>query len=303
MAKSCRTLTLAAVAALALPLGGALASPATAATGESLLYVQSASEGSLTQVRGTRRFRLVLDGVGAGVARLSDRPHREAGQEKVRRFVSQWRSRGFADSAPAAALVLDDAPSTRDVLLLTLRKPRYDASRARLSYDAVPLGGAADPALARFDRRRDEVRTLRFGGSTLFVDDGAALRYLTLQLVFSNIAPASAVSLALDPAGGVAFTTGAPQSDTPGVGVASIVGSPLPLSSFAVGARRLDITTAAGSGYSTVSARLALALPENGPTTVRTTIAAPADVLVQAGIGDGARLITLPIGEGTLTLG
>lgn len=303
MATPCRTITRAAVALLALALSGALASSATAATGESLLYVQSATSGSLTQIRGTRRLRLVLDGVGAGVARLSDRPHREAGQEKVRRFVAQWRGRGFADRAPAAALVLDDAPSTRDVLLLTLRTPRYDARRARLSYEAVALRGAADPALARFDRRRDAVRPLRFRGATLFIDDGAALRYLTLQLVFSNIAPASAVSLALDPAGGVSFTTGAPQSDTPGVGVTSILGSPLPLSQFSVGARRLDITTAAGSGYSTVSARVALALPQNGPGSVRTTIAAPADVLVQAGIGEGARLITLPIGEGTLTLG
>jgi hypothetical protein len=303
MAKSCRNLIIAAVMALALPLSGALASPASAAVaGESLLYVQTTSGGTLSHVRGTRRFRLVFDGVGAGVARFADRPHREAGQEKVRRFVGQWRARGFGDNPPAAALVLDDAPSTRDVILLTLRRPRYDARRARLSYDAVALSGAADPALARFESRRDEARSMRFGHASLFVDDGAALRYLQLQLLFSNIAPASSLSLALDAGSGISFTTGPPQSATPGLGVDSIAGSTLPLSRFAVGAQRLEITTAAGSGYSTVSASVVLALPENGPSSVRTTIVAPGDVIVQAGIA-GGKLTPLPIGEGALTLG
>jgi hypothetical protein len=136
----------------------------------SLLYVQESEGGSIERLD-AGAYRLRLTAVSPRVTTFTDRPRRSAGRQSLEGFVAGWKANGFAADPPNAALVLDDARASRDVVLLTLSHPRYDRARQTLTYRATPLHGR-DTALASFARRADPVRAGDLGPASLFVDDG-----------------------------------------------------------------------------------------------------------------------------------
>jgi hypothetical protein len=165
----------------------ALASTAAAAPVKSghakgsLLYVQETAGGSIERL-GAGAYRLRLTGVSPRVTTFTDRPRRRAGSQGLEGFVGSWKANGFAADPPNAALVLDHAPASHDVALLTLSHPRYDRARQTLTYRAKPLRGR-DTALASFARRADPLKAGDLGAASLFVDDGGgALTTVTFNI-------------------------------------------------------------------------------------------------------------------------
>jgi hypothetical protein len=170
-------------ALLGLAVFASTAAAAPARSGHakgSLLYVQETAGGSIERL-GAGAYRLRLTGVSPRVTTFTDRPRRRAGRQGLDGFVGSWKANGFAADPPNAALVLDAAPASRDVALLTLSHPHYDRARQTLTYRATPLHGR-DAALPSFARRADPVRTGDLGAASLFVDDGGALSTVTFNI-------------------------------------------------------------------------------------------------------------------------
>lgn len=170
-------------ALLGLAVFASTAAAAPTASGHakgSLLYVQETAGGSIEPL-GAGAYRLRLTGVSPRVTTFTDRPRRRAGRQGLEGFVGSWKANGFAADPPNAALVLDHAPASRDVALLTLSHPHYDRARQTLTYRATPLHGG-DTALASFARRADPVRAGDLGAASLFVDDGGALSNVTFNV-------------------------------------------------------------------------------------------------------------------------
>lgn len=166
---------------LAVFASTAAAAPAKSPAGGSLLYVQETAGGSIERA-GDGAYRLRLTGVSPQVTTFTDRPRRQAGRQGLERFVGSWKANGFAADPPNAALVLDDAPASRDVALLTLSHPHYDRARQTLTYRATPLRGR-DAALTSFARRADPVRAADLGPASLFIDDsGGSLSTVTFNV-------------------------------------------------------------------------------------------------------------------------
>lgn len=182
---------------VALCLLGAMLSAATPAAGKSqkqrsagsLLFVQQTRGGELDRV-GPGVYRLTFRGVSPTVSTFTDRPRRRAGEQGLARFVRNWADNGFAADPPNAALVLRDAPNSRDVAMLTLSHPRYDRRKGVLAYTAKPLHGDAATSLRGFSRRGDRLRPLSFGAASLFVDDaGSATTIVPIQLQVAAVQP------------------------------------------------------------------------------------------------------------------
>ncbi|MFN8216644.1 MAG: hypothetical protein U0R71_08615 [Solirubrobacterales bacterium] len=180
----------------------------------SLLYVQQTGSASLERL-GHGTYRLRLTGVSPRVATFTDRPHRRAGSQRLERFLASWGANGFAGDPPNAALVLDHAPTARDVALLTLSHPHYDRARQTLTYRATPLRGR-DPALASFGRRADPVTAGRLGAASLFIDDGGGASTEVTFSIQSAVATSSSVRFLVD---GGAWSLSS-------VGTLAIVGTP-----------------------------------------------------------------------------
>jgi hypothetical protein len=179
---------------LAVPASAAAAPVNSGHAEGSFLYVQETAGGSIERLGGGA-YRLRLTGVSPRVTSFTDRPRRRAGRQSLQTFVASWRANGFAADPPNAALVLDHAPASHDVALLTLSHPHYDRARHTLTYRATPLRGR-DPALASFARRADPVGAEHLGAASLFVDDGGGgLSNVTFNI--SGAATASSVQLLL----------------------------------------------------------------------------------------------------------
>ncbi|HEY0279300.1 MAG TPA: hypothetical protein VGC32_13625 [Solirubrobacterales bacterium] len=156
---------LAAAALLAPAAGAATPKPATPSSGGDL-YLLQATGGSL----GAKK--LVLHGVQPRAVTFTDRPRRAGGTLPVAGLTSGW-SRTFGAVPPNAALQVSGAPKDRDVALIELRHPRYDAATETLTFTVLRLDHTGDPALKEFDRRADGDAVKSFGPSSLFVDSGS----------------------------------------------------------------------------------------------------------------------------------
>ncbi len=163
-----RRISLVALLVAALAAFGAAAASAAQSTGGTL-YVQQARGGELVKKGGS--WRLVLHEPGTRTTTFSDRPQRVGGTMPLSRFVSSWKS-SFGTVAPNAALEITGAPQSRNVVLLELSAPRYDASRHLLSFRAKPLTTSSDPALANLARQADRGVHGGFGHASLFIDSG-----------------------------------------------------------------------------------------------------------------------------------
>ncbi|HST39683.1 MAG TPA: hypothetical protein VLK58_09245 [Conexibacter sp.] len=277
------------VAALAV----AAAAPAAGAQD---LFVQQAAGGTLTG------STLVLRGVAPRITSFADRPQRSAGTESLAAFVKRWPAT-FRGAPPNAALEIDGAPAGRDVAIVELRRPRYDAKARTLTFAVRRLGARAVTrgGLARFGKRADSAGSgaARFGRATLFVDPGATTDFglVTFQ------APAGAtIAIRLDNAafaptyGNGAFFT---NVNTP-----AGQGTPTnPYQTTSVASARLQpgginfTTSNTGAGL-TIDVIIGIALPAGGaPITGTATV--PGGGKLQIG-WDNTSLQTLSNGAFTL---
>jgi len=176
-------LALVALSAFAAVAPAADAAPGKPSVAGSRLYLQRVDGGSLRHVEGG--FELELTSVSPRLSTFTDRLRHGAGTERIGTFVSRWAKAGFAADPPEAALVLDHAPSSRDVAMLTLSHPRYDRRAHTLSFLVQPLREKATDLLAAFAERGDPVRAGDFGSASLYVANGAA--QLAQDLVKINV--------------------------------------------------------------------------------------------------------------------
>jgi hypothetical protein len=161
------------------------------------LFVLTAAGGKLERVRGRNRvFRLLLRRPARDVTGFTDRPARGTGQQPLARFVRSWTRLGFGEVPPNAALVLADAPSNRDVLVVELSRPRLGAGGRMLAFRAEVLRGSPTGGLRRFARTADRRIVARFGRVSLFVDPGG--QEVGLVFTFSNGRPTALVDLGAD---------------------------------------------------------------------------------------------------------
>jgi len=116
-------------------------------------------------------LRLVLRDPDAKVITFADRPARVGGARPLGRFVARW-NRTFGDDPPNAALQLDDAPASRDVVLLELGRPRRDRAAGTLTFRVRELRTTRRVQLSAIARRADTGVARRFGRASLFIDDG-----------------------------------------------------------------------------------------------------------------------------------
>jgi hypothetical protein len=164
----------------------------TPAAGE--LFVLTAAGGELQRVRGQNRvFKLVLRRPAHDVTGFTDRPARRTGQHPLSRFVRSWARLGFAEVPPNAAVVLADAPSNRDVLVVELSRPRLGAGGRTLAFRAEALSGNPTGLLRGFARSGDRRIAARFGRASLFIDPGGQVA--TLLFTLSNVPPGGVVSI------------------------------------------------------------------------------------------------------------
>jgi hypothetical protein len=159
------------------------------------LFVLTAAGGELERVRGRKRlFRLVLRRPAHDVTGFTDRPARRTGQQPLARFVRRWARLGFAEVHPNAAVVLADAPSNRDVLVVELSRPRLGAGGRTLAFRAEVLRGNPRGRLRGFARSADRRVAARFGRVSLFIDPGG--QEVGLLFTLSNIPQGGSLSIA-----------------------------------------------------------------------------------------------------------
>jgi hypothetical protein len=192
------SVALALMLALLVPAADARAQdgapPVQAAAGGEL-FVLTAAGGELERVRGRNRlFRLVLRRPARDVTGFTDRPARRTGQRPLARFVRSWARLGFAEVHPNAAVVLADAPSSRDVLVVELSRPRLGAGGRTLAFRAEVLRGNPRGRLRGFARSADRRVPARFGRVSLFIDPGG--QEVGLLFTLSSIPPGGSVSIA-----------------------------------------------------------------------------------------------------------
>jgi|GEM_PF-1221681 len=229
---------------LAVFASTAMAVPGRSHSKGSPLYVQETAGGSIQRL-GDGAYRLRLTGVSPRVTTFTDRPRRRAGIQGLEGFLGSWGANGFAADPPNAALVLDHAPASRDVALLTLSHPHYDRARQTLTYRATPLRGH-DTALGSFARRADPVRAGELGAASLFVDDGGAPTSTIITFNISGVAASSMIQFILE--GPATWTLGS-------VSALSFAGS-IPITDFYATRNALNMGLATGSPVN-----LAVAIP------------------------------------------
>ncbi len=165
----------------ALAAFGASAASAAPSSGGTL-YLQQARGGTLVKKGGS--WQLILREPASRTTSFNDRPQRVGVSLPLSRFVSSWRST-FGTDAPNAALEITGAPQSRNVVLLELSSPHYEASRHQLTFRAKPLTTSPDPALATLARQADRGVHGSFGRASLFIDSGDEGNVLRLE--FSGI--------------------------------------------------------------------------------------------------------------------
>jgi hypothetical protein len=181
-------------------LGAAAPAPAATASAPSQapvagdLFVLTAAGGKLERVPGRDRvFRLVLRRPAGDVTVFTDRPARRAGVQTLGRFVRTWPRLGFGQVPPNAALVVADAPSDRDVLVVELSRPRLRAGGRMLAFRAEVLRGSPRGVLRQFARKADRRVADRFGRVSLFIDPSG--REVQLAFILTDV-PIDEVSIA-----------------------------------------------------------------------------------------------------------
>lgn len=128
---------------------------AASSTGQGAkLFVQDAASATAERQRG-KRWKVTLTGVSPTTVWFQDRPGRDAGRESTLSFVRNWSDYGFAAVPPNAVIQHSNAEG----VVVELRNPRYNRTKATLTYTAIIDTGSKQ----RLDSRMNKV--------SLFIDD------------------------------------------------------------------------------------------------------------------------------------
>lgn len=274
------------IVAAVLLLAAAAPLAAQPSQGGGELFVQSASEGRLIPVPGKPGvFNLTLAVPGPVVA-FTDRPLRRARNESLASFAARWTSRGFGADSPNAALVVDDAPASRDTVVLELLSRRIVSAKViRYRVRALP-GAVAGPSLARVANGADRRVRSSFERASLFVDPSST-ESATLNLRFPALGPSSNATLVFDSpvqVGGVIVTTlGGPGTALAALNAYSIF-SPAGLSGASA---QVDLNDVRGSAITGTAQ-----LPEG--VTVTASASVPGNTGALTTITNGDFAVPLP---------
>lgn len=105
------------------------------------MSIQTAQSGSISQINATA-YTLELKDIANKTILFSERPDRLVTSINTSQFVDNWSSMedSFAIDPPNAALVVIDTGTTseRDIALMELFNPEYNAANMTLIYDVRP---------------------------------------------------------------------------------------------------------------------------------------------------------------------
>jgi hypothetical protein len=169
MPKHLRAATIAAASLAALAVAAPAASAATAPD----LYVATANKGKLARTDTPGVYKLTMAQPGPSVTTFTDHPARQASAISTRQFVHDWAQAGFRADPPNAALVIGNAPATRDVYTFELSKPRITKGDS-VVFRAKRIGPPSSGPLELYSKRADKPTPHKFGNASLFVDSGSA---------------------------------------------------------------------------------------------------------------------------------
>lgn len=136
-----------------------------------LLYVLEGLSGELR--KDGEIHQLTIQGVDAELIYFSDRPDRIAGEVAI----SDWlRDFPFGPVAPNAAVVIENGAPEQNVIIVSLSKPRYDASTASIQFQVEIIPASRSGDLLDFNYDADEILPEYFGKVVIFIDDESVER-------------------------------------------------------------------------------------------------------------------------------
>jgi hypothetical protein len=163
--------------ALGTPQGSACPMPTTSSNTDlsatendliSFLFVQEGDSGSLVPGKdGT--MTLTLTGVRPETVYFSDKPARVSGV--IDTVIFNASSLWHGTSSPNAALMIPDAPTSNDTVILSLSNPRYNRTSATIQYSAVPVPNYIGDGLKAYRTFADPMVQEQFGQAMLFIDN------------------------------------------------------------------------------------------------------------------------------------
>lgn len=153
-----------------------------AAARPSLFYLMIGSSGTFAGTEGQpNRFALTITGLNPDVVYFSDHPNRIAGHEDLATFIDGWQTNGFVEDPPNAALILHEEDETRDVMIVELTGPSYDASADTLTFTATVLTDAVTGGLADYAAKADDALPESFAKCALLIDNGESGSTITFM--------------------------------------------------------------------------------------------------------------------------
>jgi hypothetical protein len=105
-----------------------------------LLFVLEAQR-AWTTTDADGELEISLVGIDPEVLFFSDRPARVAGTVPSTGFFAEWKSLGFVEEPPNAAVVVPQGPPGRRPTAVELGRPRYDDATATVTFPLLALDG------------------------------------------------------------------------------------------------------------------------------------------------------------------
>jgi hypothetical protein len=146
------------------------------ANSPSFLFLQQAQSGTfeLANNGNPDEYMLTLENVWPETTYFSDRPQRISGTMSNEEFLG-LDGMFSIDNPPNAAVVLSDASSEEDVILVELMNPQYDPAAGRLIYTVKLLNDEVSAGLKNWRARKDQSLPNSFSHVTLFIDNDYTL--------------------------------------------------------------------------------------------------------------------------------
>lgn len=142
------------------------------ANSPSFLFLQQAQSGTfeLANNGNPDEYMLTLENVWPETTYFSDRPQRISGTMSNEEFLG-LDGMFSIDNPPNAAVVLSDASSEEDVILVELMNPQYDPAAGRLIYAVQLVNDEVSAGLKNWRARKDQSLPNSFSHVTLFIDN------------------------------------------------------------------------------------------------------------------------------------
>lgn len=173
--------------------GGGTVQTVDTPSGIQYLFVQSADGGTLVPAPDDPDvYLLTLKGARPTTTYFSDRPYRLSGYIETGDFVASWSDASddsFLQDPPNAALQIDGADPSADVVIVELEQALHDPATATLKY-RVRLVQKATDSVPLFHARADAARALpaSFGPASLFIDSWASKAWKKVKKTASDVA-------------------------------------------------------------------------------------------------------------------